>query len=217
VRQKDFSIHALAVRLGTWVAKSSGQPDRGAILSYGAEVILGSITKIFLLVIISKILGILSIMAIMVLTAGSLRLLAGGAHCTAYYRCLIFSLLIFSVSGIALQVYLPYLTSLNSHITFIPILICLMINLKWAPHPPENKPLANEEDRFSRKLGSIMYCLAVFTVICLLGKNHWWIWPCLAGIFLQSISITPWGVWLISGFDRVFSYRLTRKEVESNG
>lgn len=217
MRQTDYSIHAIAAHLGTWVARSSGQPDRGAILSYGAEVVLGSVVKIFLLVIIAKVLGILPIVVVLVLAAGSLRLLAGGAHCTAYYRCLLFSLVMFSTTGVALKASLPYLTALSREIIIIPILVCLMLNLKWAPQPPENKPLANEEEKFSRKLSSVMYCIVVFLVICLTGTGHWWVWAYLTGILIQSITITPWGEWCMTSFDKVLSYKSTRKEVESNG
>lgn len=215
--QNDYSIHAMAVHIGTWAANSSGQPARWPILSYGAEVILGSVIKIAVLAIIAIILGILPIVAVLVFAAGSLRLLAGGAHCTAYYRCLLFSLGTFSTAGILVKTNMLYLTGLSIESTFLPILACLMLNLKWAPLPPENKPLVDDEDRFNRKFSSVMYCIIVFLVICLAGTGHWWVWAYLAGILLQSTTITPWGIRLMAGFDRCLSYKLTGKEVEFNG
>ena len=83
------------------------------IYAYGAEVALGAVVKIIVAGTLAVILGILPIIALLIIATGVLRVVVGGAHCTAYYRCLIYSLISFFGLGLLLKHYLPYLTSLS--------------------------------------------------------------------------------------------------------
>ena len=74
-----------------------------------AEIILGSIFKVSLLFLIAVFLGIISEVAVLLLVTGLLRTLSGGVHCSAYYRCLITSVITLTVLGYMLKFMLPFI------------------------------------------------------------------------------------------------------------
>lgn len=216
VKKQDYSIQYWASSIGTWAARNAGQPNRAAVLSYGAEIILGSVVKLSLLALLSFLLRIPHIVAVMILTAGSFRLLSGGAHCTAYCRCLAFSLLVFGGIGLSLKFILPYLMKVEREFLIIPLFLCLIWTLKWAPLPPQNKPLRDENDRLMRKFLSVMFCSLVWCFMYIKGTGNWWVWACVGGLLLQSFTLTPIGIKLLRIFDTILTL-LQRKEVEFHG
>ncbi|MFY9174315.1 MAG: accessory gene regulator B family protein [Peptococcia bacterium] len=214
---RDYSIHGLGQKVGAWLAEHTDQPEKGPIYAYGAEVALGAVVKIIVAGTLAVILGILPIIALLIIATGVLRVVVGGAHCTAYYRCLIYSLISFFGLGLLLKHYLPYLTSLSSGVLILPLLACLIINLRWAPCPPENRPLRNEAEGKSKKRLAILICLVLSVVLLLAGTSHWWVWVVLLGMLSEAVTITPWGIWFVNGCDRLLAGNIKRKEAELHG
>lgn len=215
--QQDYSIHGLSLRLGSWLANSTDQPEKRAIYAYGAEVAIGAIVKVIVAGILSLALGIVPIIVVLVLSTAVLRLIAGGAHCTAYYRCLIYSIITFFGLGLLLKISLPYLIGLSRGAIVIPLLVCLILNLRWAPSPSENRPLRDDAEKRSKRLLAVLMCLVLSIVLLLAGTNRWWVWTALVGMLSEALTITPWGIRFVSGCDRLLAGELWRKEAELNG
>lgn len=75
--RQSFSIHELSIRLGERVAAKSENQQQENMLIYGAEVLLGGMIKIFLLIALSSFMGIRNETLVIVLAAGAFRLLTG--------------------------------------------------------------------------------------------------------------------------------------------
>lgn len=93
------SMHEVAVYLGRGLARRLGEERRAAVLAYGLEIILGTAVEVALILILARWLGLLRPTALCLAAACSLRLFSGGNHCTAYYRCVLLSLLVFLSLG----------------------------------------------------------------------------------------------------------------------
>ncbi len=217
VKQGDYSIHSFSVKLGSWLGGVSNQPEKSPVFAYGAEIILGAIVKILVFIAVGAILDILPILAVMVIASGSLRLVAGGAHCTAFYRCLIFSLVTYVALGLFLDWQTAFLTGLSTRALIIPLLLCLILNLRWAPCSPDNKPLSGESDILSRKIGAVLICAAFSLIVILVGASQWWVWAVITGMLSESLTLTPGGEWFVACCDKTLIVEFQRKEAESHG
>jgi len=90
---RDFSVYALGRWVGIYVAKRTTNLYQAEQLGYGAEIVLGSILKIGVLFLIAALLEIILEVTVLLLVTGLLRTFSGGAHCSAYYRCMVTSVL----------------------------------------------------------------------------------------------------------------------------
>lgn len=97
-------IHQLAQKIAEYLSRelNTGGP-RQAVVAYGLEILLGGIVKLGAFVVVPAVLGILVQTWAALLASACFRLPAGGAHCTAYYRCLVGSLVTFSITLIGIQ------------------------------------------------------------------------------------------------------------------
>ena len=83
----EISIHKIGQALGAYVAKKVSRADHTEVLSFGAEILVGSIIKLSILFSFAFIMDITVEIAILLIVTGIIRTLSGGAHCSAYYRC----------------------------------------------------------------------------------------------------------------------------------
>jgi accessory gene regulator B len=90
---RAISVHALGRRVGICVATRTTNPTQAELLGYGAEIILGSIFKFGVLFLIAAFLEVVSEVSVLLIVTGLLRTLSGGAHCSAYSRCLVMSVI----------------------------------------------------------------------------------------------------------------------------
>jgi len=208
----SLSIENISATIGRYISAKTGNQHQENLLIYGAEVVLGSMLKIILVVTTSSLLGMRNEMLIIVFAAGMFRLLTGGAHASSYYRCLVSSLIIFTSLGYLFNVSLPCFTSTNS-VHFSPFLLSGFIwVLRYAPIPPENKPLKREKDYRNRK---VYACLIYLTISGLFYYTDtiWWMLAVSIGIIWQSFTLTQLGHRLIIGLDSIMTNSI-RKGVE---
>ncbi|KKM09589.1 hypothetical protein SY88_18575 [Clostridiales bacterium PH28_bin88] len=203
---KGYSLHVIATAVGKWVSERSGQSHSATVLAYGADILFEALVKLVLLSIGSIMLGTTGIVAVVVFTASSFRLLTGGAHCTVYYRCLVSSLLIFLGLGSILQMTSPILLGWSEQVLLVPLVLSLYWIFRWAPVPPENKPLRNEKDRLARKRWAVALCLVVTAALYIAGTSRWWVWAVALGLSWQSFTLTPAGHTLLKGLDTLLTY-----------
>lgn len=141
---RDISIHALGHRVGICVATRTANQTQAELLGYGAEIVLGSIFKVGVLFLIATFLGVVLEVSVLLLVTGLLRTLSGGAHCSAYYRCLVTSVITLTALGYMLKVMFLDLHSLPNVLLVVVLVVSLYIYWRYAPQAPLNKPLKSK-------------------------------------------------------------------------
>jgi len=201
----DISVHALGRRVGIYVANVTVNPNQAAMLGYGAEIVSGSVLKVAILFLIATFLRVVFEVSILLLVSGLLRTLSGGAHCSAYYRCLVTSILIITSLGYMIKVMFPFLQGLPGLILAGVLMLSFYLYWRYAPQAPLNKPLKSKaiEDKF-RKL-TLITALFLSIVSIIVGPGYLISWIIAFGLLWQAFTLTPLGHLLIRKLDILLS------------
>lgn len=201
----DISVHALGRKVGMYVANVTINPNQAAMLGYGAEIALGSVLKLAILFLIAAFLGVVFEVSVLLLVSGLLRTLSGGAHCSAYYRCLLTSVLIITSLGYMIKVMFLFLQELPGLILAGVLMLSLYLFWRYAPQAPLNKPLKSKamEDKF-RKL-TLIAALLVSCISIIIGPGYLISWILAFGLLWQAFTLTPSGHVLIKKLDILLS------------
>jgi accessory gene regulator B len=204
-------IHGLAEKAAGYIARELGidKPKEG-MLPFGLELLLGSALEFALIMALASLFGIFRETLILVLTAGILRLVSGGEHCRAYYRCLIGGTVFFLLIGWLVK-------WLNSMITCQDIILFVVISLitvlviiwRYAPGETKNKPLTEAGRARGRRLSFAVsgILFAVVILLAILKVDQGYGLPVLAGMLCQTFTLTPWGYRFIRWVDGMLSFR----------
>lgn len=207
-----MSIHDLSVK---WAAYLARELDSNRVqenrMAFGLELFLGELIKLFLVITISTMLGILPEVLTIALTAGFLRLASGGEHCSAYYRCLIGGITCFLALGGVAHVLYPLLSRPALLITVATgSMISLALLLMYAPGDTANKPITAAEDKERFKKWSLiiagLYFILMITMITI-PLAEMLVLPMLIGMLEQTFTVTPWGYRFLHGVDRLLGNR----------
>jgi accessory gene regulator B len=136
----EISIHKIGQAGGSYVAKKVSRFEQAEYLSYGAEILIGSIFKLSVLFFIAIILKVVLEVTILLAVTGLIRTLSGGAHCSAYYRCLVTSVLTLVLLGYTIKIIYPFLMLLPVSVLIGIIMLSTYLYLRYAPQAPLNKP-----------------------------------------------------------------------------
>lgn len=195
------SIHKIGQGIGSYVAKKVYRLEQTEFLSYGAEILIGSILKLGILFFIAFILDIVSEVAVLLMITGLIRTLSGGAHCSAYYRCLITSVLTLTILGYTISNTYSLLKSLP--IGFLIVLAVLSSYLYWcyAPQAPDNKPFKNRKKRLAFRWYTLFAVTIISSISVLLGTKSIIAWTMAFALLWQAFTLTPAGHSFISMVD----------------
>jgi len=212
---REISIHNIGNVTGTHIAKKINAPDKANLLGYGAEILIGGIVKLAVLFLISALLGVVIEVAILLLVVATMRTLSGGAHCTAYYRCLITSVLVFTTLGYTIKTIYPFLSVLPS--TVLGGIILMSIYLYWcyAPQAPPNKPFKTKAAKTSFHRYTLIVALTLALIAILMGIESLISWIIAGGLLWQAFTLTPIGYGFIKFMDDLLSQK--KKGVTNNG
>lgn len=205
-----FSIHKLAVKAGCFLARELGSDSRiERRLAFGLELLLGSAVELILIMLLACFLGILRETLIIVVVAGIMRLVSGGEHCRAYYRCLIAGTVIFLTLGWLagwLNTMITYQSVVFLAVVSFPVI--LLAIWRYAPAETENKPLSTTEKARGRKLSLIIAgILSGVIILFLVGKIRLnCVLPAILGLLCQVFTLTPWGYSFIRKVDGILSF-----------
>lgn len=211
-------LHKLAQITAEYISHElSLNNSRKAIITYGMESILGGVVKLFVFITIPLFLGILPQTWTALASSAFFRFPSGGAHCTAFYRCLIGSLSTFVFLG-AMAKNLSTFFPVNM-IFFVSISLGLLGVMIWVPADTEAKPVTRQSQKDKAKLGA--YAVLSFYIFL---RFHYEIPPDLLfalslGLLTQLFTITPLGYRVMEILDQ-FLIKVTqqikkRKEVPS--
>jgi len=211
---REISIHNIGHIVGNHIAKKVDTPDKANLLGYGAEILIGGMVKLVALFLISTLLGIVVEVALLLLVIAIMRTLSGGAHCTAYYRCLSTSIIVFVTLGYTIKTIYPLLSVQSSLV--LGVIMALYIYLYWsyAPQAPPNKPFKTKAaaDAFRKYTLTAVFVLSLIPF--LLGVESLISWIIAGGLLWQAFTLTPVGHGFVRFMDVLLSPR--KKEVEEN-
>ena len=212
---QNFTISRFATNIGKKLSVKADIPEKGNLLIYGAEVFLCGAIKVFLIVVLSCLLGIFWQTLVIVLAAAMFRFLTGGVHASAFYRCLVISLMVFLSLGYVHTLVSPLILVYDSTYSVLIMLPGLYWTLRYAPCPPENKPIKSIKVYKIRKTyASIIYSGTMALAILL---SNWWAVAVAMGVLWQSFTLSPAGYYFIARFDSFLTLPIRKEGSDYEG
>lgn len=203
-----LSIHQLA-RVGadylvSRLPEGGDRKPEAEVVAFGLEVALGGVLQLAVFVLAARYLGLVPEMMAALATMASYRLLSGGVHAGAYYRCLLLSLmtlilLAFLGRWLALVAggYLPGLA-------LAVFAANLVIARKRVPVTTAAAPISDPRRRAWLKQGAYLW-LTGWLLVIIAGLYLEWPRGILAGSLLalavQGLALTPAGFAAVKGAD----------------
>ena len=163
--------------------------ERAEIISYGLQLLIGEVPKMFITLIVAYIFGILKFTVIMVLVLMPYRAFSGGFHLHTHIGCIISTTLYYCcIPKISIYFYF------NSQTKLIFVLCALIFGIiiikRYAPADTENVPILQEKERKQKKILSyITYILGL--TIALFIKDNVVSNIIIFGYIMQTLMITP--------------------------
>lgn len=194
-------IEKICITLTNKIRKEMPEIDdeRAEVINYGLQLVLGEIPKIFLIFIISYILGVFKLTLVSFLFILPYKSVSGGTHLHSHIGCII-ATSVFYIGNAVISQYLVWESSLIKYITvfFIWGFSMLMIK-KYAPADTQALPILRKKERKIKQILSYV----IMTVTLTLGlviKNNTISNLLIVGTLLQTITITK------------FMYKLTKNK-----
>ena len=211
---REISIHRLGHIVGTHISKKMDIPNKANLLGYGAEVLIGGIVKLTVLFLVSILLGILVEVALLLLVVAIMRTLSGGAHCSAYYRCMVTSIFVLGVLGYIIKTMYPSLSVLPPIVLGGIILLSIYLYWCYAPQAPPNKPFKTKAAETAFRRYTLITAATMALIAILAGVESLISWIIAGGLLWQAFTLTPAGYRFIRLIDVLLSLKV--KEVTEN-
>lgn len=203
----DFSIHKLGQAVGLYVSKKVSNLDQAEYLAFGAEILIGSIVKLCILFFITAMLDIVSEVIILLVVTGLIRTLSGGAHCSAYYRCLITSVSILTALGYVVKTIHPFIKQFPT-IVMVGIIV-LSIYLYWrnSPQAPLNKPFENRTKELAFRRYTLISVVTISIISIIFGTSSLIGWTMVFALLWQAFTLTSVGHRFIGSWDVLLTFK----------
>ncbi|MBN4069501.1 MAG: accessory regulator AgrB [Alkaliphilus sp.] len=167
------------------------QEEDEEVYFYGLQLLIATIIKIVGLIVIASILGFVVETIVFMVFYSSLRVQAGGFHASTFFKCLIITMIIISISLV-----IAYLIPHNyaSNMQLIILVIAILLVYLYAPVDTENKPLSKKEVLIYRRrsmitvlIGStiILTTIYLYNELMILGN------VAALAFFSESVTLTP--------------------------
>jgi len=190
-----------AQKLAHLLAQNSHKTVHEDELRYGIEVLLGSFLQAVLLLALSFLSGLFYEAVGIMMASALYRRYSGGAHCTAYYRCTLTSIITFLPLAYLVRLSLPYL---NLAVIISTSLVLLLITWLKAPVDNPAKPITDSLQRQSLRRKALLMALVLCLIaVGLLFVSPRWSAAIMMGLLWQSITLTKPGHIYISLWDNL--------------
>lgn len=209
----EVSIHQMGQTVGAYVAKKITRLDQTEILTYGAEILLGSIVKLSILFFTAVMMDVVLEVTILLSVTGLIRTLSGGAHCSAYYRCLVASVLILTSLGYSIKIIYPVIKLLPTAVLFGTSLLSICLYWFYAPQAPSNKPFKSRKMELTFRWYTLIAAVAVSIISILLGTDSLISWVMTFALLWQAFTLTPTGHMFIGLWDILLTHKKKGGEV----
>jgi accessory gene regulator B len=190
---KGISVHKVGQAVGSYVANKVSRLEQAEYLSYGAEILIGSIFKLSVLFSIAVIMDIVLEVTVLLMVTGLVRTLSGGGHCTAYYRCLVTSVLMLTVLGYTIKAAYPFLMLLPEGALIGITVVSAYLYWHYAPQAPLNKPFNSRKKELAFRWYTLFVVAALSITSIILGTNSLIAWILAFALLWQVFTLTPVG------------------------
>ena len=165
--------------------------ERAEVINYGLQMIIGEIPKLFIMLGIACILGILKLTILAYIMLLPYKYFVGGVHAKSHLACIITTPTIYC-GNILISKALPLMPSAYTYLAVILVWIFSMILISiYAPADTEAVPiLRKKERRFKRIMSYITMTLTLFVAIILSNKYIIVSNILIIGCLIHSIFIT---------------------------
>ena len=184
-------IEKICITLTNKIRKEMPEIDdeRAEVINYGLQLVLGEIPKIFLIFIISYILGVFKITLLSFLFIFPYRMVSGGTHLHSHFGCIV-ATSIFYIGNAVISQYLIWENNLTKYLVVFLIWGFSMIMIKkYAPADTEAVPILRKKERKIKQIFS--YIIMTITLsLGLIIKNNVISNLLIIGTLLQTITIT---------------------------
>lgn len=136
------------------------------VINYGLESLYLTFTKIFFILFLSIVLGILKNVILLIIFYNIIRFTAFGMHAKKSWHCLVISSTMF-IGGVYIceYVFIPFILKV------ILALICIILVFKYAPADTEKRPIINKKRRKMYKVLSILLSGIFATLIVIFNES----------------------------------------------
>ena len=162
--------------------------ERAEIITYGLQLIIGEIPKVFITFFIAYILGVLKLTILSVLILTPYRVSSGGFHLKTHIGCIVSTTLYYC--GISLIAKYLIISEITKYILTLFIWLFGMIMVKlYAPADTENVPILRKSERKQKQLLSYI-TLTLGLIVAVIVNNPEISNILLFGSLIQSMMIT---------------------------
>ena len=175
--------------------------QRIPVISYGLEVIIGGFLKLTTFIFVPWLFGVLNQFTTAYITSAFLRLPSGGAHCTAYYKCLINTLVVFLIIALIAKHTLNPLPI--KQILWISLFLALLVFVKIAPVVSKEKPIVSLKRRRNLKIASSLILVIYFIVSLYWNPKQDILIASSLAILFHIFTLTKLGHKLLSYVDKL--------------
>lgn len=203
----DFSIHKLGQAVGLYVAKKVSSIEQAEYLAFGAEILLGSIVKLCILFFIAAVLNIVREVIILLVVTGLIRTLSGGAHCSAYYRCLVTSVSILTALGYAVKAIHPFIVQFPTIVMVGIIVLSIYLYWRYAPQAPLNKPFENRTEELAFRWYTLISVVTISIISIIFGASSLIGWTMVFALLWQAFTLTSVGHSFIGSWDVLLTFK----------
>ncbi len=172
--------------------------DKGEVMSYGLEIIIGGFLKTISLITLSLVLGIFSYTMVGMVSFAVFRTIIGGAHQDTYGKCFVTSITILLCIGALGKNF--YFVADSSIWAFLVYGQSFFSTLTWVPAGTEKKEIKNQKLRIKMKSMSIaLLTLWIILIILYPIYNYQqYVFSSILGVFTAFFLITPLAYKLMS-------------------
>lgn len=202
-----ISIHDIGQAIGKHVSKNASSNHKSDFLAYGAEILIGSLIKLCILFLTAAMINIILEVLVLLIVTGIIRTLSGGAHCTAYYRCLITSVLMLNALGYAVKHFYPFLMQLPLLSMMGVSMLSFLIYYCYAPQAPHNKPFESKLKETAFRRYTLISVLVISVIAGFIGTKSLMGWTIVLAILWQAFTLTSVGHSFIGLWDAILTLR----------
>jgi Membrane protein putatively involved in post-translational modification of the autoinducing quorum-sensing peptide len=182
-------------------AKDSFYEDE---IRYGLEIALGGLFQLAIITFVALLLGIAKEVITIAISTALYRQYSGGAHCQAFYRCTLTSLVTFILLGYLSQ-YIPN-SYWSCYIIFTVILSIIIIH-RYVPVDNPRYKITDEVVREKRRQKSYVVVFLILLASALTSyfyDKELYSIALLLGLLCQDFTLSPWGANYICFLDNIF-------------
>lgn len=165
--------------------------ERAEVINYGLQMIIGEIPKLFIMLGIAYVLGVLKLTILTYIMLLPYKYFVGGVHAKSHLACIITTPAIYC-GNVLISKTLPLIPSTYRYIAIILVWIFSIIVISiYAPADTEAVPiLRKKERRFKKIMSYVTMTLTLFVAIILSNKYIIVSNILIIGCLIHSIFIT---------------------------